>query len=73
MDYRLNETQMLIQQTFKGFVDEKVKPQAEAIDINKEFPHELFKAVGELGFFGMRYPESAGGSGADILSYCLAA
>ena len=72
MDYQLNETQILIQQTFKSFVDTKVKPQAEAIDINKEFPHELFKAVGELGFYGMRYPVEAGGSGLDILSYCLA-
>ncbi len=72
MDYQLTETQKLIQQTFKSFVDARVKPQAEAIDINKEFPHELFKAVGELGFYGMRYPTEAGGSGLDILSYCLA-
>ncbi|OGU12721.1 MAG: acyl-CoA dehydrogenase [Ignavibacteria bacterium GWB2_35_12] len=72
MDYQLNETQKLIQQTFKSFVDARVKPQAEAIDINKEFPHELFKDVGELGFYGMRYPVEAGGSGLDILSYCLA-
>ena len=28
--------------------------------------------MGELGFFGMRYPEDVGGSGADVLSYCLA-
>ena len=32
----------------------------------------MFKEVGELGFFGMRYPEDAGGSGLDLLTYCLA-
>ncbi|MBM2817377.1 MAG: acyl-CoA dehydrogenase [Ignavibacteria bacterium] len=72
MDYQLNETHELIRQTFKAFVDDKVRPQAEAIDVNKEFPYELFKEVGQLGFFGMRYPESAGGSGLDVMSYCLA-
>ncbi|MFH1049348.1 MAG: acyl-CoA dehydrogenase family protein [bacterium] len=72
MDYQLNETQQLIQQTFKNFVDEKVKPKAEEIDLKMEFPSELFHAVGDLGFFGMRYPENMGGIGLDILSYCLA-
>ena len=72
MDFELNDTQEAIQQTFKKFVDEKVKPAAEEIDRNKEFPHELFKQVGELGFFGMRYPEDVGGTGLDIISYCLA-
>jgi butyryl-CoA dehydrogenase len=28
--------------------------------------------VGQLGFFGMRYPEEVGGSGQDVISYCLA-
>ena len=72
MDFKLNETQILIQQTFRDFVDKRVKPEASAIDESKEFPSALFKEVGELGFFGMRYPEDAGGSGADIISYCLA-
>jgi len=72
MDFELNDIQKDIQQTFKKFVDEKVKPVATEIDEKKEFPHELFKKVGELGFFGMRYPEKDGGSGSDIISYCLA-
>lgn len=57
---------------FAKFVDEKVKPAAEEIDIKKEFPRDLFEEVGTLGFYGMRYPESVGGSGMDVTSYCLA-
>ncbi len=72
MDFELNDTQKAVQQTFRKFVDEKVKPKAAEIDENKEFPQELFKEVGKLGFFGMRYPEDAGGTGMDIISYCLA-
>ncbi|KPL07733.1 acyl-CoA dehydrogenase [bacterium SM23_57] len=72
MDFELNDTQKAVQQTFRKFVDEKVKPKAAEIDEKKEYPLELFKEVGKLGFFGMRYPEDAGGTGLDIISYCLA-
>jgi len=72
MDFELNEIQKAVQETFKKFVDEKVKPVAAEIDEKKEYPYELFREVGNLGFFGMRYPEDAGGSGMDIISYCLA-
>ena len=63
MNFNLTDTQLSVRDTFKKFVDEKVKPAAEAIDENKEFPRDLFMEVGKLGFFGMRYPEEAGGSG----------
>ncbi len=72
MDFELNDIQKSVQQTFKDFVDNRVMQQAAAIDENAEFPMQLFKEVGELGFFGMRYPEEAGGTNMDILSYCLA-
>ncbi len=73
MDFELDETQKSVQRTFGDFVDQKVKPAADEIDRSEEFPLKLFKQVGDLGFFGMRYPEGSGGSGADVLSYCLAA
>ncbi|MCX6154612.1 MAG: acyl-CoA dehydrogenase family protein [Candidatus Kapabacteria bacterium] len=72
MNYQLTETQELIQHTFRNFVDKEVKPQAERLDLEKEFPTEIFKKVANLGFYGMRYPDEAGGTGADILSYCIA-
>ncbi|OFY87883.1 MAG: acyl-CoA dehydrogenase [Bacteroidetes bacterium RIFCSPLOWO2_12_FULL_35_15] len=72
MDFELNEIQKQIQQTFRDFTDRRVKPVAGKLDEEKKFPHQLFKEAGDLGFFGMRYPESAGGSGLDIVSYSLA-
>ena len=72
MDFTLNDDQELIQKTFHDFVEKEVMPQAEAIDENKEFPVELFKKVGDLGFYGMRYPKDAGGTDLDVVSYCLA-
>ena len=72
MDFELNDIQKSVQQTFKDFVDKRVIPQAAAIDENAEFPMELFREVGELGFFGMRYPEDVGGTNLDVVSYCAA-
>lgn len=73
MDFALSQEQTLVQETFARFSDQEVKPRAKAIDEAKEFPRDLFQALGELGFYGLRYPESSGGSGMDFVSYCLAA
>lgn len=52
---------------FRGYVarwvDERLVPQAEALDHAGEFPHELFRELGALGYYGAMYPETVGGSG----------
>jgi alkylation response protein AidB-like acyl-CoA dehydrogenase len=53
------------------FVDAEVVPAADAIDEQGVFPKALFRRVGELGYFGLRYPEADGGAGADMVTYCL--
>jgi butyryl-CoA dehydrogenase len=53
------------------FVDAEVAPAARAMDEQAEFPTALFRRVGELGYFGLRYPEAYGGSGSDMVTYCL--
>lgn len=45
------------------WVDERLVPQAQAIDLEADFSHDLFKELGELGYYGVMYPESLGGSG----------
>jgi alkylation response protein AidB-like acyl-CoA dehydrogenase len=53
------------------FVDAEVVPAAEALDAQAEFPTALFRRLGELGYFGLRYPEAYGGAGCDMVTYCL--
>jgi len=72
MDFKLNDEQIAIQETFRKFANEKVKPVAAEIDEKKEYPLKLVREVGKLGFFGMRYPEEVGGTNTGIISYCLA-
>jgi butyryl-CoA dehydrogenase len=72
MDFNLSDEQQAIQESFRRLVDEQIVPEAGAIDAAAEFPAEAFRAVADLGFFGMRYPAEAGGTGNDVVSYCLA-
>jgi len=72
MDFTLTEEQVSIRDAFRRLVDERIIPNASAIDAAGVFPREAFDAVGELGFFGMRYPEDVGGFGLDVATYCMA-
>lgn len=55
------------------FVDAEVAPVADEIDRRGEFPSSLFRRLGDLGYFGLRYPEQYGGSDADMTTFCLLA
>lgn len=72
MDFELSDEQKLLQDTFARFCDERVKPVAATIDEAKQYPRDLIGELAEMGFFGLRYPESLGGSDMDCVSYCLA-
>jgi len=72
VDFQLSEEQRMLEETFARFCNERIKPVAGTIDEAKQFPRELFLELADLGFFGLRYPESVGGSGMDFVSYCLA-
>ncbi len=45
------------------WVDERLVPQAEALDRAGEFPHALFRELADMGYLGTLYPESVGGAG----------
>ena len=72
MNFDLTDDQKAIRNAFARFCDERIAPQAAALDEAHAFPRELFSQLAALGFFGIRYPESAGGTGLDLVTYCLA-
>jgi butyryl-CoA dehydrogenase len=72
MDFELSETQQLTRDSFARFCDERIVPQAAAIDETHLFPRALFGELGRLGLFGLRYPESLGGSDVGFAALCLA-
>ena len=72
MDFEQTEEQRAVRETFARFADRRIAPNAAALDEAGEFPRELFLELAGLGFFGMRYPEDAGGSGMALTEFCLA-
>ena len=72
MNFELSDQQKAIRDSFARFSDERIAPQAAAMDEAHAFPRALFKELADLGFFGMRYPEDAGGSGMALTEFCLA-
>jgi alkylation response protein AidB-like acyl-CoA dehydrogenase len=55
----------------RAFVNREVLPGAEDLDQHGVFPRRLFERMGQLGYFGIRYPEDAGGQGADFATACV--
>lgn len=61
------EHEMLRDQV-RRFVDEEVKPHAEAWEEAGFVPRAVLRRMGALGFFGIRYPEVFGGSAMNALA-----
>ena len=72
MDFELSDEQRQVRDAFARFCDERIAPQAAALDEAHAFPRGHFAELGRLGFFGIRYPEEVGGSGLDLVTFCLA-
>jgi alkylation response protein AidB-like acyl-CoA dehydrogenase len=72
VDFRLSDDQQAVRDNFARFINEQVIPHADELDQAHEFPAEPFRQLGELGFFGMRYPAEVGGADMDLISFCLA-
>jgi alkylation response protein AidB-like acyl-CoA dehydrogenase len=62
----------MIQQTAKEFAESEILPTAVQRDLEGEFPAEIVKKLGELGFMGMMVSPDYGGAGLDTISYVLA-
>jgi len=72
MNFDLTEEQQAVRATFTRFCDQRIAPQAAALDEARAYPRELMAELAGLGMFGMRYPEDAGGSGMGLTEFCLA-
>jgi alkylation response protein AidB-like acyl-CoA dehydrogenase len=67
-----SNTEDMVRKTMAQFVDKEVIPVATEYDNRGEFPQHLFKKLGDMGIFGIRYPKKAGGSGGNTTLYCIA-
>jgi isovaleryl-CoA dehydrogenase len=71
MDFELTEEERMLKDTVARFVDREVIPLAPEIDDQERFPEENFRAMAEMGLFGISIPETYGGSDAGFFSCVL--
>ncbi len=72
MNFELTEDQLMIQQSAKEFAETEIAPTAVERDKKAEYPAEIVKKLGELGFMGMMVSPEYDGAGLDTVSYVLA-
>jgi butyryl-CoA dehydrogenase len=72
VDFEFNEEHRAFRKVVREFVEAEIAPFATEWDRTHEFPTETVHKMGELGLFGLPFPEAAGGMGADFTALCLA-
>jgi len=72
MDLELSAEQEAFRLVVRDFAATEIAPHAEAWDRDHHFPVEVVQAMGDLGLFGLPFPEAYGGSGADLTTLCVA-
>jgi glutaryl-CoA dehydrogenase len=70
IDSQLNEQELMVRQTARQFVDERVIPQIRDCFRDGRFPKELIGEMGRLGFFGANL-EGYGCAGMNNVEYGL--
>jgi alkylation response protein AidB-like acyl-CoA dehydrogenase len=71
MDLALSAEQEQIRTLVRDFAEREVKPRAEAIDRNGEFPRDLVDKAAELGLLGILVPDAYGGAGLDHIAFAI--
>lgn len=69
MNFEKSESQLMIAQMVRDFVDKEVRPHVMTWDESQEFPREVFRKMGELGLMGVLVPQEYGGSGLGYFEY----
>lgn len=67
MDFSFSEDQKIFQRMVRDFAVREIEPIAAHIDEADEFPAECARKMGELGLYGVVYPEEYGGGGGDTV------
>ncbi|GAB3313392.1 acyl-CoA dehydrogenase family protein [Geodermatophilus aquaeductus] len=72
LDYRLDDETETLRKTVREFALEVVAPQIGGFYEREEFPTAIVRQMGELGLFGLPFPEEYGGSGGTYFDLCVA-
>jgi short-chain 2-methylacyl-CoA dehydrogenase len=70
--FELSEDHEIFRKVVRDFAESRVAPHVAQWDLDHYCPVELVHDMGDLGLFGLIFPEQWGGSGGDFASLCVA-
>lgn len=71
MERYFDDNHLMIRDMVRDFARNEIAPVAAELDISGEFPWENVAKMGELGLFGIPWPEELGGAGMDGIAYMI--
>jgi alkylation response protein AidB-like acyl-CoA dehydrogenase len=71
MDFNLSEQELEVQKLARDFAQNEILPNVMKYDESQEFPMEIAKKLGEIGFLGIIFPEEYGGSNFSTVEYAI--
>ncbi len=71
MNFELTPEQAQIRALAREFAEAELGPRIAPYDERHEFPHEIVRKLGDLGFMGVLVPPEYGGTGLDYVSFAL--
>jgi short/branched chain acyl-CoA dehydrogenase len=72
MTFDLSPEHEAFRATVRSFAESEIGPHAARWDREHHFPVDVVHRMGELGLFGLVFPEEWGGGGGDFVSLCIA-
>ena len=68
-DFEFTGSMKMVQEMARNFAEKEIKPTVMKFDESQEFPYDIMKKLGALGFLGVIFPETYGGAGFSYLEY----
>jgi alkylation response protein AidB-like acyl-CoA dehydrogenase len=70
-DFNMTESMRMVQQAARNFAEKEIRPTVMKYDESMEFPIDIVRKLGDLGFMGVIFPEEYGGAGLGYLEYAV--
>jgi alkylation response protein AidB-like acyl-CoA dehydrogenase len=71
VEFAFTEEQELLRQSVRHFAETEIAPTVLEFDERQEYPREIARKAGRLGYLGAIFPEEYGGSGLGYLDYVI--
>ena len=72
LNFGLGEDVDMLRDAVRGFAANEIAPMAAQVDIDNEFPNQLWPVLGEMGLLGVTVDEQYGGANMGYLAHVVA-